>query len=117
CRPTATLVKAAFYCGWRRRSFSRVLSSRRASAPRRPRVLVLHGPNLNLLGTREPAVYGHRTLADIDAALVRRAQDAGVGLASFQSNHEGALVDRIHAAREEKVEFVVINPGAFTHTS
>ncbi len=82
-----------------------------------PRLLVLHGPNLNLLGTREPAVYGHRTLADIDAALVARAREARVGLVTFQSNHEGALVDRIHAAREEKIEFAVINPAAFTHTS
>jgi len=82
-----------------------------------PRILVLHGPNLNLLGTREPAVYGRRTLADIDAALVARADQARVGLVTFQSNHEGALIDRIHAAREEKIEFVVINPGAFTHTS
>jgi 3-dehydroquinate dehydratase-2 len=82
-----------------------------------PRLLVLHGPNLNLLGTREPAVYGRRTLADIDAALVARADQARVGLVTFQSNHEGALIDRIHAAREEKIEFVVINPGAFTHTS
>lgn len=82
-----------------------------------PRILVLHGPNLNLLGTREPAVYGHQTLADIDASLTARAQQAGVALGTFQSNHEGALIDRIHAARAEKVEFVVINPGAFTHTS
>ena len=82
-----------------------------------PRILVLHGPNLNLLGTREPAVYGHQTLADINAALTARANQAGVGLETFQSNHEGALIDRIHAARVEKVEFVVINPGAFTHTS
>ncbi len=82
-----------------------------------PRLLVLHGPNLNLLGTREPAVYGHRTLADIDAALVARARAARVGLVTFQSNHEGALVDRIHAAREEKIEFAVINPAAFTHSS
>jgi 3-dehydroquinate dehydratase II len=82
-----------------------------------PRILVLHGPNLNLLGTREPAVYGHQTLADINALLVARAEQAGVAIDTFQSNHEGALIDRIHAAREQKVEFVVINPGAFTHTS
>ncbi|CAJ0797461.1 3-dehydroquinate dehydratase [Ralstonia mannitolilytica] len=80
-------------------------------------VLVLHGPNLNLLGTREPEVYGATTLADINAALVERAQARGVTLAHFQSNHEGALVDRIHAAKGEGVEFIIINPAAFTHTS
>ncbi|KHL04617.1 UNVERIFIED_CONTAM: 3-dehydroquinate dehydratase, partial [Mumia flava] len=62
-------------------------------------VLVLHGPNLNLLGTREPEVYGATTLADINAALAERAAARGVTLAHFQSNHEGALVDRIHAAK------------------
>ncbi|WP_349607141.1 MULTISPECIES: type II 3-dehydroquinate dehydratase [Cupriavidus] len=81
------------------------------------KVLVLHGPNLNLLGTREPETYGHTTLADIDAALAERATKAGISLASFQSNHEGALVDRIHAARAEGVDFIVINPAAYTHTS
>jgi len=82
-----------------------------------PRILVLHGPNLNLLGTREPAVYGRETLADIDRRLQRQAETAGVALATFQSNHEGALVDRIQAARDEGVKFILINPGAFTHTS
>ncbi|AGW91933.1 3-dehydroquinate dehydratase [Ralstonia pickettii DTP0602] len=81
------------------------------------KVLVLHGPNLNLLGTREPETYGHTTLADIEAALAERATKAGISLASFQSNHEGALVDRIHAARAEGVDFIVINPAAYTHTS
>ena len=81
------------------------------------RVLVLHGPNLNLLGRREPAVYGATTLAEIDAALARRAADAGVQLSSFQSNHEGALVDRVQAAREDGTAFILINPAAFTHTS
>lgn len=81
------------------------------------RLLVLHGPNLNLLGTREPQVYGHVTLPQIDQALVARAQAAGAELASFQSNHEGALVDRIQAARAEQVDFIVINPAAYTHTS
>ncbi|GAA0814403.1 type II 3-dehydroquinate dehydratase [Ralstonia mannitolilytica] len=80
-------------------------------------MLVLHGPNLNLLGTREPEVYGATTLADINAALVERAQARGVTLAHFQSNHEGALVDRIHAAKGEGVEFIIINPAAYTHTS
>ncbi|MBF6991158.1 type II 3-dehydroquinate dehydratase [Cupriavidus sp. IK-TO18] len=81
------------------------------------KVLVLHGPNLNLLGMREPETYGHTTLADIDAALADHASKAGISLASFQSNHEGALVDRIHAAREEGVDFIIINPAAYTHTS
>lgn len=80
-------------------------------------VLVLHGPNLNLLGTREPEVYGATTLADINIALVERAQARGVTLAYFQSNHEGALVDRIHAAKSEGIEFIIINPAAYTHTS
>lgn len=81
------------------------------------RVLVLHGPNLNLLGSREPAVYGATTLAEIDAALARRAGEAGVPLESFQSNHEGALVDRVQAARGDGTGFILLNPAAFTHTS
>ena len=81
------------------------------------KVLVLHGPNLNLLGTREPQTYGHTTLADINDALAKRAAAAGIGLDTFQSNHEGALVDRVHAARGEGVDLVIINPAAFTHTS
>lgn len=81
------------------------------------KLLLLNGPNLNLLGTREPAVYGTATLADIEHAAVAQAQAAGAQLACFQSNHEGALIDRIHAAREEGVEFIVINPGGLTHTS
>lgn len=81
------------------------------------KVLVLHGPNLNLLGTREPQTYGHTTLADINEALATRAAAAGIGLDTFQSNHEGALVDRIHAARSEGVDFIIINPAAYTHTS
>lgn len=81
------------------------------------RVLVLHGPNLNLLGSREPAVYGATTLAEIDAALARRAGEVGVQLESFQSNHEGALVDRVQAARGDGTGFILLNPAAFTHTS
>jgi 3-dehydroquinate dehydratase-2 len=80
-------------------------------------VLVLHGPNLNLLGTREPAVYGSTTLADIERDLLQIAQEAGSTLQSFQSNHEGVLIDRVHAARTDGTDFIVINPGAFTHTS
>ncbi len=80
-------------------------------------VLVLHGPNLNLLGTREPAVYGSTTLADIERDLLQIAQEAGSTLQSLQSNHEGVLIDRVHAARTDGTDFIVINPGAFTHTS
>jgi len=81
------------------------------------KLLLLNGPNLNLLGTREPAVYGTTTLADIEQAAVAQAQSAGAALEVFQSNHEGALIDRIHAARAEGVDFIVINPGGLTHTS
>ncbi len=80
-------------------------------------ILLLNGPNLNLLGTREPEVYGRESLADIEARLIRSASAAGARLAVFQSNHEGALVDRIQAAKSEAVDFVLINPGAYTHTS
>lgn len=81
------------------------------------RILVLHGPNLNLLGTREPAVYGHETLADINQAVAELAGELGAMASFFQSNHEGALVDRIHLAREEGISGLIINPGAYTHTS
>ncbi|WP_109042129.1 type II 3-dehydroquinate dehydratase [Azospira sp. I13] len=82
-----------------------------------PRLLVLHGPNLNLLGTREPHIYGSTTLADINRALAVRAETAGVELEGFQSNHEGALIERIHAARDQGVRYIIINPAAYTHTS
>ena len=81
------------------------------------RILVLHGPNLNLLGTREPHVYGHDTLPQIDAELARIATDAGAELQSQQSNHEGVLIDRIHAAKLDGTHFIIINPGGLTHTS
>jgi 3-dehydroquinate dehydratase II len=80
-------------------------------------VLILHGPNLNLLGSREPQIYGRETLAAIDRRLAATARAAGVRLRSFQSNHEGALVDRVQLAARERVGFIVINPAAFTHTS
>jgi 3-dehydroquinate dehydratase-2 len=80
-------------------------------------VLVLHGPNLNLLGTREPAVYGSTTLPDIDREMQQIAKEAGATLQSLQSNHEGVLIDRVHAARTDGTDFIVINPAAFTHTS
>ena len=95
----------------------RKASARRASAKRERTVLVLHGPNLNLLGTREPAVYGRETLPEIDARLVREGAARGVRVVAFQSNFEGALVERVHAARAEQVGFIVINPAALTHTS
>lgn len=81
------------------------------------RLLVLHGPNLNLLGAREPNHYGLATLADINLALTRRAEAAGIELESFQSNHEGALIERLHAAREQGIRYIIINPAAYTHTS
>ena len=81
------------------------------------KLLVLHGPNLNLLGTREPEVYGRTTLAEIDADLRTRAETAGHALESFQSNAEHALVERVQAARTDGTGFALINPAAFTHTS
>ena len=89
-----------------------------ASKPlEKARILVVHGPNLNLLGTREPEHYGRMTLADINLALARLAESVGVELEAFQSNHEGALIERIHAAREQGVRAIIINPAAYTHTS
>lgn len=81
------------------------------------KILVLHGPNLNLLGTREPETYGRVTLAQIDADLGKLAAAGGCALETFQSNHEGALIDRVHAARLDGTQFAIINPGGFTHTS
>lgn len=81
------------------------------------KLLVLHGPNLNLLGTREPDIYGRETLADINAALASRAEAAGHELAWFQSNAEHELVARVHQAHDESTDFIIINPAAFTHTS
>lgn len=81
------------------------------------KILVLNGPNLNLLGTREPDIYGAETLDDILAHLEVVANELGVSLISFQSNLEGELINRIQAARDEGVVFILINPGAFTHTS
>jgi 3-dehydroquinate dehydratase-2 len=81
------------------------------------KILLLNGPNLNLLGTREPHIYGYETLSDIEGRAVSQAASSGAELLFFQTNHEGALIDRIHQARLEKVEAIVINPAAFTHQS
>lgn len=80
-------------------------------------ILVLHGPNLNLLGTREPEVYGSDTLEDVNQNLTQLAQDNGHHLQYLQSNAEYELIERIHAARSEGIDFIIINPAAFTHTS
>lgn len=80
-------------------------------------ILALHGPNLNLLGTREPEIYGHTTLADINARLTALCIDKGHHLQALQSNAEYELIERIHDARNEGINFIVINPAAFTHTS
>ncbi|AWW45544.1 type II 3-dehydroquinate dehydratase [Polynucleobacter paneuropaeus] len=82
-----------------------------------PSILVVQGPNLNLLGTREPEVYGKTTLEDIHQKLGQLANSHSVNLDTYQSNHEGELIDRIQKAKQESVDFIIINPGAFTHTS
>ena len=81
-----------------------------------PRVLVLHGPNLNLVGERDPKIYGSQTLAELNEFIREHAHRMGVEVEFFQSNHEGALIDRIHEARR-RVDGIVINPGALTHYS
>jgi 3-dehydroquinate dehydratase-2 len=80
-------------------------------------ILLLNGPNLNLLGTREPQVYGAHTLADAEALAAKAAAARGASVDCLQSNHEGVLIDRLHAARTDGTRFVVINPGGLTHTS
>jgi 3-dehydroquinate dehydratase-2 len=80
-------------------------------------ILVIQGPNLNLLGTREPDVYGKTTLEDIHKKLEGLAKAQSVDLSTYQSNHEGELIDRIQKAKQDGVDFIIINPGAFTHTS
>jgi len=80
-------------------------------------ILLINGPNLNLLGSREPSVYGTSSLADIEREMQQTARAKGVALHCFQSNHEGALIDRVQAAPAEQVDFIIINAGALTHTS
>ncbi len=80
-------------------------------------ILVIQGPNLNLLGTREPEVYGKTTLEDIHQRLGELAKAQSIELSTYQSNHEGELIDRIQKAKSDGIDFIIINPGAFTHTS
>ncbi|WP_457943070.1 type II 3-dehydroquinate dehydratase [Vreelandella alkaliphila] len=82
-----------------------------------PKVTVLHGPNLNLLGVRQPDVYGYETLDDVNNALAETAEKQGWDISCFQSNHEGELIDAIHAARLDGTLAIIINPAAYTHTS
>ncbi|TAK88211.1 MAG: type II 3-dehydroquinate dehydratase [Betaproteobacteria bacterium] len=89
----------------------------KTSKAAKKRLLVLHGPNLNLLGTREPKVYGRETLAEINRRLIAAGRAAGAEVHCFQSNLEGELIDRIHQARREGIGFIVFNPAAYTHTS
>ena len=95
---------------------SKTPTHRRSKSQAAPRVLVLHGPNLNLVGTREPGIYGRETLAEIERRLHDLADDLGVTLEMFQSNSEGKLVDRIQTARDS-ADAIIINAGAYTHTS
>lgn len=81
------------------------------------KILILHGPNLNLLGSREPEVYGYDTLEDIESRLRDQVRNTGHELLTFQSNAEFELIDAIHGAKKDQVSFIIINPGAFTHTS
>ena len=91
----------------------------KANTAKRPpvRILVIHGPNLNLLGTREPAVYGSETLPAIDKRLLAAARLQGAVLEAFQSNFEGALIERVHAAKKQGIAFIIINPAGLTHSS
>ena len=88
-----------------------------AAAEQAKTILLVNGPNLNLLGTREPGIYGSTTLEQITSSITERGTALGIVVLHYQSNHEGAIIDRIHKAREEKVNAIIINPGAFTHTS
>jgi len=92
-------------------------SAPRTASSLRPHVLVVHGPNLNLLGSREPKHYGLATLDDIDRALTSRGESVGAQIETFQHNHEGALIDRIHQAARDQVDFIIINPAGYTHSS
>lgn len=82
-----------------------------------PRIWVINGPNLNLLGQREPHIYGHQTLKDIETALTAEGAGMGLRVECFQNNHEGGLIDLIHSAPAQGVQWIIINAGAYTHTS
>lgn len=99
---------------YKRKDQQNVMAS---TKPSNKQLLLLNGPNLNLLGTREPGIYGATTLAEIEAGLLTRAQAAGVGLTAFQSNSEAELVERVQQAGRDGVAFILINPAAYTHTS
>lgn len=102
----------------RKKTTSPAAALTRASTKGGPlKILVLHGPNLNLLGIREPEIYGRETLADIDRSLVAQGKAAGASISCFQSNHEGALIDRVQQAKGERVAYIVINPAGLTHSS
>jgi len=90
-----------------------------AGAPRRrlKNILVLHGPNLNLLGAREPRIYGKETIQSINERLTRMARSEGATLQVFQSNHEGALIERVQGAKQQRISWIIVNPGGLTHTS
>jgi 3-dehydroquinate dehydratase-2 len=90
----------------------------RAPSRRRPKnILVLHGPNLNLLGTREPETYGTESVQSINERLSRTARREGATLVVFQSNHEGALIERVQGAKQQRISWIIVNPGGLTHTS
>ena len=91
--------------------------ARKKTPARKLRILVLHGPNLNTLGSREPEIYGRQTLDGINERLQALGKQAGADLECFQSNHEGALIDRVHAAKMQGFAWIIINPGGLTHTS
>ena len=81
------------------------------------RILIIHGPNLDLLGTREPGIYGKESLPSINKNLSRIAKREGAVLETFQSNHEGALIERVHAAKKHGISWIIVNPGGLSHTS
>jgi 3-dehydroquinate dehydratase-2 len=96
-------------------ALARNTAARNKRGPKK--ILVLHGPNLNLLGSREPEIYGRETLADINRRLIAQGKAAGVTVTCFQSNQEGALIDQVQRSKEELVTFIIINPAGLTHTS
>jgi 3-dehydroquinate dehydratase II len=93
------------------------MPSKKKAPARKLRILVLHGPNLNSLGSREPEIYGRQTLDGINERLKELGEQGGADLEFFQSNHEGVLIDRVHEAKTQGTSWIIINPGGFTHTS